>query len=817
MSNALGLNMKEAALSLAAGLLLSLTFTGTATTLYVDINNPTPAAPYTNWVTAATNIQNAVDAAVAGGQIIVTNGVYKAGGRVVYGSMSNRVAVTKFITVRSVNGPATTFIQGYQVPGTTNGDSAVRCVYLTSGATLVGFTITNGATRASGDAVSERSGGGVWCAAASVSNCVLVGNSASSYGGGMFSGTARNCMLATNIAFQRGGGVYSGTLSNCTLMRNSAFQDGGGAHSSALTNCTLTANWAVSGGGGAVSSTLYGCVITGNSASQGGGVSSGTLYGCAITGNSASDVGGGAYFSSLTNCTLTGNSAVSSGGGSHFGTLWNCINYYNHAYAFAPNYDGPIGSLSYCCTSPLPTSGLGNIVAEPALASAAHISAVSPCRGAGIGTYCGTDLDGEPWASSPSIGCDEFYTNGAGGVLSAKVQMTYSNAVVGIALDLVAAITGEATASRWDFGDGTVVSNRPYASHAWNASGDYAVVLQAYDYDQPTGVSSTATVHVAAASVHFVAANATNPVAPHTSWATAAKNIQDAVDVAPPGGLVLVTNGVYAAVGREVYPTMSNCVVVAKPLTVQSVNGPGLTVIKGGVSTRCAFLVSGATLAGFTLTNGVAQYPGDWDSAQSGGGVWCQSASAVVTNCVVVGNRAWASGGGAYRGTFFNCVFSSNSVSLSSTYGGGAAYATLNGCKLAGNSVSPLSYGAGGAASQCTLNSCTVLSNSAYQGGGVFSCTLNNCTLIGNSAKDGGGARLGALNNCIAHYNTATSNPNCAGGQVNYCCTVPLPQDGAGNITNEPMLLYMAGGAICRPIPPASMRASTPTPPALRT
>ena len=343
-----------------------------AVTLLVWPGSPNPTAPFADWSTAARTIQTAVDAAQAGDTVLVTNGVYASGTRVVYGLMANRVAVTKPVLVRSVNGPQVTVIQGSRTPGGTNGDGAVRCVYLAEGSVLSGFTITNGATRVSGDWQREQSGGGVWCASANaqITNCTLSGNAAYSYGGGAHAGTLLGCALTGNSAatggggadgavltqcilqansaspdYGSGGGAFSATLTRCTLAANSA-QVGGGADSCVLVTCTLTSNRVSSAGGGASGSVLNACTLIGNTAQDfGGGVEEGTLSYCALLGNSSVNTGGGAAGGVLNGCTLAGNSS-GAGGGGYWATLNNCV--LNGNFATTNGGGAAFGTLSNC-------------------------------------------------------------------------------------------------------------------------------------------------------------------------------------------------------------------------------------------------------------------------------------------------------------------------------------------------------------------------------------------------------------------------------------------------------------------------------------
>ena len=157
-------------------------------------------APYSDWTTAATNIQDAINAAQVGDFILVTNGVYAVGGIAMESNLTNRVALNQAVMVQSVNGPWVTTIQGGNVP---NGTAALRCAWLTNGAALVGFTLRGGATRIIGDPIGLESGGGVLCASSNslVENCLIYSNTANFQGGGVYSGTLRNCAIYGNPVY----------------------------------------------------------------------------------------------------------------------------------------------------------------------------------------------------------------------------------------------------------------------------------------------------------------------------------------------------------------------------------------------------------------------------------------------------------------------------------------------------------------------------------------------------------------------------------------------------------------------------------------
>src|SRR6516162_5198426 len=60
-------------------LLVFSVFETSAAVLYGSLNSTNPVPPYAGWSTAATNIQDAITASIAGDTVLVTNGVYAVG------------------------------------------------------------------------------------------------------------------------------------------------------------------------------------------------------------------------------------------------------------------------------------------------------------------------------------------------------------------------------------------------------------------------------------------------------------------------------------------------------------------------------------------------------------------------------------------------------------------------------------------------------------------------------------------------------------------------------------------------------------------
>ncbi len=391
------------------------------------------------WADATNSLQGAVDNPLVtnGVTIWVSNGVYGAGGitnNPAGSILTNRLAITKAITVRSKdNDPTNTIIKGAWDPAATNGPAAVRCVYMIAGSSLIGFTLTNGATLTS---ISyNMPGGGVYCPSTSpvISNCIITGNSAYSAGGGAYYGTLRNCTLAGNFAWvSGGGGAYNSVLTNCALIGNYVFYSGsiigGGAAYSTLYNCTLTSNRAIVGnshGGAAAQSALYNCILTGNSAVTRGGATfrCTPLYNCIVTGNSAGEggggvwgdstgiqnlyslyncmlsgnsggYGGGARYMSLYNCTVAGNSAATAGGGVSDCTMYNSVVYLNTAPS-GSNWYGAVSFTNSCTASNVPGWAAGNIAADPVFINSGagnyRLAARSSCVNAGTNYSWMTD------------------------------------------------------------------------------------------------------------------------------------------------------------------------------------------------------------------------------------------------------------------------------------------------------------------------------------------------------------------------------------------------------------------------------------------
>jgi predicted outer membrane repeat protein len=223
-------------------------------------------------------IQAAIDAAVDGDIIELTNGTFTGPGNrdIDYHG--------KGITVRSQAGDPEQCLIDCQGSPSEPHRGLLFNTHEDSGSVLEGVTITNGRSPTSDD------GGGVKCIRVSpvFRNCILRSNSADGMGGGMsiYQGTPSliGCEFVDNtVDHLEGGGLYCEStdilLNACVFSRNSANFGAAVSARASVTHfrdCVFLNNTAITGGGLILSgntATLSGCTLVGNSASAGGAIS----------------------------------------------------------------------------------------------------------------------------------------------------------------------------------------------------------------------------------------------------------------------------------------------------------------------------------------------------------------------------------------------------------------------------------------------------------------------------------------------------------------------------------------------------------------
>jgi len=343
----------------------------TLTTLYVAASSTNPVPPFSDWSTAATSIQAAVDVAQDGATVMVGDGTYASGasrsgdgyGVVIYGHYShydwywdqqlNRLVIDKSVTVRSLNGPEHTILLG---------DSTTRCAYLKSGASLIGFTLQGG--RAQVEYEGCYGGGGAMLhSGASLEDCVVFSNSAVACGGGVCcwnGGRVEHCTIEENTAHD-GGGLYT-------------FVDYWPRGTNVIENCVLIRNHGIYGANAQVNSAVFrNCLIAEGKGGYGAGI----------------DVNGSAL---VENCTIVSNTAWAVGGIVSGGTNVIVRNSIIYGNTHDTNYAGPLAYnwnstqmvFTSCCTIPLPL-GAGNIDSPPMLKEGTYeLRYGSPCIDAGM-------------------------------------------------------------------------------------------------------------------------------------------------------------------------------------------------------------------------------------------------------------------------------------------------------------------------------------------------------------------------------------------------------------------------------------------------